>query len=229
MPITQQQLLQILPNAGQRVGIFLPALNRAMLLFKIDTPKRQAAFIAQVGHESGQLSRMSENLNYSADGLASSWPGRYAEPDGKGGYLKVDVKGRVRNKPNTLALTLAGKPEQIANNVYASRMGNGSPVTGDGWKYRGRGLIQVTGKSNYIAAGTALQLDLLNQPELLEQADWAAMSAAHYWNARGLNALADAGAFQDIGSIINTGQPGKVPNGAEDRKALYEKALKVLA
>lgn len=229
MPITHQQLLQILPNAGHRVGIFLPALNRAMPRFKIDTPKRQAAFIAQVGHESGQMSRMSENLNYSADGLASSWPGRYAEPDGKGGYLKVDVKGRIRNKPNTLALTLAGKPELIANNVYASRMGNGSPVTGDGWKYRGRGLIQVTGKSNYIAVGTALQLDLLHQPELLEQADWAAMSAAQYWYARGLNALADAGAFQDIGSIINTGQPGKVPNGAEDRKALYDKALKVLA
>ncbi len=229
MPITQQQLLQILPNAGQRVGIFLPALNRAMLRFKIDTPKRQAAFLAQVGHESGQMKSLVENLNYSADGLANSWASRYAEPDGKGGYLKIDLKGRLRNKPNALALSLAGKPEQIANNVYASCMGNGSPVTGDGWKYRGRGLIQVTGKSNYIAAGTALQLDLLNQPELLEQADWAAMSAAHYWDARGLSALADAGAFQDIGSIINTGQPGRVPNGAEDRKALYDKALKVLA
>lgn len=229
MPITQQQLLQILPSAGPRAGIFLPALNRAMLRFEIDTVQRQAAFIAQVGHESGQLSRMSENLNYSADGLANSWPGRYAEPDGKGGYLKVDVKGKARNKPNALALSLAGKPEAIANNVYASRMGNGSAATGDGWKYRGRGLIQVTGKSNYIAAGTALQLDLLNQPELLEQAEWAAMSAAHYWYARGLNALADAGAFQDIGSIINTGQPGRVPNGAADRQRLYDKALKVLA
>ncbi|MFL1386609.1 glycoside hydrolase family 19 protein [Pseudomonas tritici] len=229
MPITQQQLLQILPNAGQRVGIFLPALNRAMLRFKIDTPEHQAAFIAQVGHESGQLSRMSENLNYSADGLANSWPGRYAEPDGKGGYLKVDIKGRMRNKPNILALTLAGRPDQIANNVYASRMGNGSPATGDGWKYRGRGLIQVTGKSNYFEAGNALKLDLMNQPELLEQAEWAAMSAAHYWDARGLNILADAGAFQDIGSIINTGQPGKIPNGQADRQALYDKALKVLA
>ncbi|TFY86706.1 glycoside hydrolase family 19 protein [Pseudomonas kairouanensis] len=229
MPITEQQLLQILPNAGPRAGIFVPSLIRAMLRFKIDTPKRQAAFLAQVGHESGQLKSLVENLNYSADGLANSWSSRYAEPDGKGGYLKVDVKGRLRNKPNALALSLAGKPEQIANNVYASRMGNGSPVTGDGWKYRGRGLIQVTGKSNYIAAGTALQLDLLNQPELLEQADWAVMSAAHYWDARGLSDLADAGAFQDIGSIINTGQQGRVPNGAEDRKALYDKALKVLA
>lgn len=229
MPITQQQLLQILQNAGPRAGIFLPALNRSMLRFKIDTPKRQAAFIAQIGHESGHLSRVSENLNYSADGLASSWAPRYAEPDGKGGYLKVDVKGKARNKPNVLALSLAGKPEAIANNVYASRMGNGSPATGDGWKYRGRGLIQVTGKSNYLAAGTALQIDLLNHPELLEQAEWAAMSAAHYWDARGLNELADVGAFQDIGSIINTGQRGRVPNGQDDRQELYEKALKVLA
>ncbi|WAT30176.1 glycoside hydrolase family 19 protein [Pseudomonas sp. GXZC] len=229
MPITQLQLLQILQNAGPRAGIFLPALNRAMLRFKIDTSQRQAAFIAQVGHESGQLKSVAENLNYSADGLAGNWAARYAEPDGKGGYLKVDVKGKARNKPNALALSLAGKPEAIANNVYASRMGNGSPSTGDGWKYRGRGLIQVTGKSNYLAAGTALQIDLLNQPELLEQAEWAAMSAAHYWDARGLNELADAGAFQDIGSIINTGQRGRVPNGQDDRQALYEKALKVLA
>lgn len=229
MPITEQQLLQILPNAGPRAGIFLPALNRAMLRFKIDTPKRQAAFIAQIGHESSQLKSVAENLNYSADGLANSWPGRYAEPDGKGGYLKVSMKGLARNKPNAVALGLAGNPEMIANNVYASRMGNGSPVTGDGWKYRGRGLIQVTGKSNYIAAGTALQLDLLNQPELLEQAEWAAMSAAYYWTARGLNELADAGEFQDIGSVINTGQRGKVPNGQADRQALYDKALAVLA
>lgn len=229
MPLSERQLLSIAPGAGLRAGIFLPEINRAMLRFSIDTPVRESAFISQILHESGQLKNLVENLNYSADGLANSWPGRYAEPDGKGGYVKVDVKARLRNKPNALALTLAGKPEQIANNVYASRMGNGSPATGDGWKYRGRGLIQVTGKSNYIAAGTALQLDLLNQPELLEQANWAAMSAAHYWYARGLNALADAGAFQDIGSIINTGQPGRAPNGAEDRKALYEKALKVLA
>ncbi|SFU97593.1 glycoside hydrolase family 19 protein [Pseudomonas sp. OV546] len=229
MPITQQQLLQILPNAGPRVGIFLPALNRAMLRFDITTVRRQAAFIAQVGHESGQLSRMSENLNYSADALANTWPGRYAEPSADGGYLKVNVKGRARNKPNDLALSLAGKPEQIANNVYASRMGNGSPATGDGWKYRGRGLIQVTGKSNYIAAGVSLQLDLRAEPDLLEQPEWAAMSAAHFWNARGLNDLADDGAFQDIGSVINTGQRGKVPNGQADRQALYEKALKVLA
>lgn len=228
MPVNEQQLLQILPKAGPRAGIFLPALNRAMLRFNIDTPKRQAAFIAQIGHESGQLSRVSENLNYSADGLANTWATRYAEPDGKGGYLKVNVKGKARNKPNALAQSLAGKPEVIANNVYASRMGNGSPTTGDGWKYRGRGLIQVTGKSNYLAAGTALQIDLLNQPELLEQAECAAMSAAHYWDARGLNELADAGAFQDIGSIINTGQRGKVPNGQNDRQALYDKALKVL-
>ncbi len=91
MPITQQQLLKVLPNAGPRACIFLPALNRAMLRFEITKPERQAAFIAQVGHESGQLLRVLENVDYSADGLVNNWSGRYAEPDGEGGYLKVDV------------------------------------------------------------------------------------------------------------------------------------------
>ncbi|MGY2183265.1 glycoside hydrolase family 19 protein [Pseudomonas agarici] len=208
MLITEQQLLQILPSAGPRAGIFLPALNAAMDKYGIAGRLRVAAFIAQVGHESGQLRSVVENLNYSAQALIRTWPGRFT----------ADLAARA-----------ARKPEAIANIVYASRMGNGSPATGDGWRYRGRGLIQVTGKSNYIAAGVALRLDLLNQPELLEQPQSAAMSAAHYFEARGLNNLADAGEFKEIGSIINTGQRGRVPNGVEDRQALYERALEVLA
>ena len=222
MPITVQQLLQILPNAGQVAGIFVPVLNTAMNRYQIVGPKRVAAFIAQVGHESGQLTRLVENLNYSADGLANTWPNRYAEPDGKGGYLKVLVKDRQRNKPNALGLSLAGKPEQIANNVYAGRMGNTAP--GDGWKYRGRGLIQITGKNNYRACGEALGLDLIVHPELLEGPQHACMSAAWFWATNGLNTLADAGSFSKITSRINGGQ-----NGVADRQALYAKALKVLA
>ena len=114
MAITSQQLLQILPNAGQVAGVFVPVLNTAMNRYQIVGQKRIAAFIAQVGHESGQLTRLVENLNYSADGLANTWPNRYAEPEGKGGYVKVLVKDRQRNKPNALCLSLAGKPEQIA-------------------------------------------------------------------------------------------------------------------
>ena len=222
MPITVQQLLQILPNASQVAGVFVPVLNIAMNRYQIVGQKRMAAFIAQVGHESGQLTRLLENLNYSADGLANTWPNRYADPDGKGGYVKVLVKDRSRNKPNALGLSLAGKPEQIANNVYAGRMGNTAP--GDGWKYRGRGLIQLTGKTNYQLCGEALGLDLLAQPELLEKPQHACMAAAWFWGSNGLNSLADKGDLETITRRINGGL-----TGLADRQALYARALKVLA
>ena len=201
MPITAQQLLQILPNAGQVAGFFVPVLNTAMSRYQIVGAKRMAAFIAQVGHESGQLMRLVENLNYSTDALRKTWPSRF------------DVD---------LASAVARKPEQIANIAYGSRMGNTAP--GDGWKYRGRGLIQITGKNNYRACGEALGLDLIAQPELLEKPQHACMSAAWYWASRGLNTLADAGSFSKITQRINGGQ-----NGAADRQALYVRALKVLA
>ncbi|WP_435607735.1 glycoside hydrolase family 19 protein [Pseudomonas knackmussii] len=213
MPLTQQQLLQILPNAGPRAGVFVTALNRAMIRFGITSNVRMAAFLAQVGHESAQLTALVENLNYDATGLARVWPKRYADATGK---------------PNALALNLARHPQAIANNTYAGRNGNGPASSGDGWIYRGRGLLQVTGRANYRAAGAGIGQPLEDQPELLEQADFAAMSAAWWWSANGLNELADAGRFSDIGSIINTGQPGRVPVGAADRLALWEKAKAVL-
>lgn len=222
MPITSQQLLQILPNAGQVAGVFVPVLNTAMNRYQIMGQKRIAAFIAQIGHESGQLTRLVENLNYSADGLANTWPNRYAEPDGKGGYLKVLVKDRQRNKPNALGLRLAGKPEQIANNVYAGRMGNTAP--GDGWKYRGRGLIQLTGKTNYRLCGEALSLDLLTQPELLEKPQHACMAAAWFWSSNGLNSVVDKVDLETITRRVNGGL-----TGLADRQAIYARALKVLA
>ena len=222
MPITAQQLLQILPNAGQVAGVFVPVLNTAMLRYQIVGAKRIAAFIAQVGHESGHLARLLENLNYSADGLANTWPSRYGEPDGKGEYVKVQVSGKVRNKPNTLALSVDRKPEQIANIAYGNRMGNTTP--GDGWKYRGRGLIQITGKNNYRACGEALGLELIAQPELLEKSQHDCMSAAWFWATNGLSTLADAGEFDAITQRINGAQ-----TGAADRQALHARALKVLA
>ncbi|HEK0905465.1 TPA: glycoside hydrolase family 19 protein [Pseudomonas putida] len=208
MPITEQQLLQILPNARPVAGIFVPALNRAMLRWKIDSRLRLAAFLAQVGHESGQLRNLVENLNYSAEALVRTWPSRFTAQNA-GAYAR--------------------QPEKIANRVYGGRMGNGQETSGDGWRYRGRGLIQLTGRDNYRAAGQALGLPLLEQPELLEQSEHASASAAWWWSQRGLNELADAGRIQDIGSIINTGQPGRVPHGAAERKALYDLAVKVLS
>ena len=221
MSIAVQQLLQILPNASQVAGVFVPVLNTAMGRYQIVGAKRIAAFIAQVGHESGHLTRLVENLNYSADGLANTWPIRYAEPDGKGGYIKVQIVGKVRNKPNTLALSVDRKPEQIANIAYGTRMGNTAP--GDGWKYRGRGLIQITGKNNYRSCCEALALDLIAQPELLEKPNHASLSAAWFWATNGLNTLADAGKFDAITQRINGGQ-----TGAADRQALYARALKEL-
>lgn len=208
MPITEQQLLQVLPKARTAAGIFLPALNRAMARWKIDSRLRAAAFLAQVGHESGQLRVLVENLNYSADALVRTWPSRFTAQT---------------------APAYARQPEKIANRVYGGRMGNGPESSGDGWRYRGRGLIQLTGRDNYRAAGAALGLPLEDQPELLEQADHAAQSAAWWWAKHGLNELADAGRIQDIGSIINTGKPGRVPHGAAERKALYDIAVRVLA
>ena len=222
MPITVQQLLQILPSAGQVAGVFVPVLNTAMGRYQVVGAKRIAVFIAQVGHESGHLTRLVEKLNYSADGLANTWSSRFAESDGKGGYAKVQVAGKVRNKPSTLALIVDRKPEQIANIAYGNRMGN--TATGDGWKYRGRGLIQITGKDNYRACGEALGLDLTAQPELLEKPQHACMSAAWFWATNGLNTLADTDKFNAITQRITGGQ-----NGAADRQALYARALKVLA
>lgn len=208
MPITEQQLLQIMPKARPLVGAFLPALNRAMVRWRINSLVRQAAFLAQVGHESSQLRNLVENLNYSTDALVRTWPSRFTDKTAPG---------------------YARQPEKIANNVYGGRMGNGPESSGDGWRFRGRGLLQVTGRSNYRETGAGLGLPLEDEPELLEQAEHAAQSAAWWWAKRGLNEMADAGRIRDIGSIINTGQPGKTPNGAAERQALYDLALKVLA
>ncbi|MGE8436846.1 MAG: glycoside hydrolase family 19 protein [Pseudomonas palmensis] len=202
MPITEQQLLQILPNARPVAGHFLPALNRAMARFKIKGRLRAAAFLAQVGHESGHLRSLVENLSYSADALVRTWPTRFTSLSSAG---------------------YARQPEKIANRVYGGRMGNGPESSGDGWRYRGRGLIQLTGRSNYRAAADGLGLPLIDQPEMLEQPESACQSAAWWWAQNGLSELADAGKFEAITRKINGGL-----NGQADRLALYERALKVL-
>ena len=183
MPITEQQLLQITPNAGRNAGVFASALNLAMDRYQINTKLRMAAFIAQVGHESGQS--------------------RYVRELGGDQYLSKYDTGSL-----------------------AKRLGNTPEADGDGQKYRGRGLIQITGRDNYLACSKALFGDdrLLRTPELLEQAEWAAKSAAWFWNSRDLNKLADAKDFNGITRRINGGL-----NGLEQRLEFYNAALKVLA
>ncbi|HHX6992248.1 glycoside hydrolase family 19 protein [Pseudomonas aeruginosa] len=209
MLITEQQLLQIFPNAGPQAGVFVPALNVAMERFGITSPVQVAVFLAQVGHESSQLTRLVENLNYSAQGLAATWPSRYRGADGK---------------PNALALNLARHPQAIANNTYASRNGNGDEASGDGWRYRGRGLLQITGRANYRAAGAGLGQPLEQEPELLEQPEWAAISAAWWWASHDLNELADRGDFAAITRRINGGM-----NGQAERLVLWQRARAVLS
>lgn len=209
MQLTEAQLLRILPNARPAAGVFVPALNRAMARFKIDSPVRRAAFLAQVGHESGHLRRLVENLNYSAEGLANTWPSRFR---GNGGL------------PNELAVRVARRPRDIANVVYAERMGNGPAGSDDGWRYRGRGLIQLTGRANYRICGTGIGQPLEDFPELLEQPEWAARSAAWFWASNGLNELADAGKFEQITRRINGGT-----HGQPERLALWKAGREVLA
>jgi len=128
-------------------------LNRAMARHKIDSQMRQAAFLAHVGHESGLLRNLVDNLNYSAEALVRTWPLRFTL-DRAGAY--------------------AQHPQRIANKVYGIRMGNGPEASDDRWRYRGRGLLQVTGRSNYCETGAVPGLPLEDEPELIEQVEYAA-------------------------------------------------------
>lgn len=171
--MTLDQLIKIMPFARARAPTFLGPLNAAMAEFGITTPARQASFLAQVGHESGQL--------------------RYV-------------------------LELA------SGAAYEGRADLGNSVAGDGIRFKGRGLIQITGRANYQACGAALGLDLVGAPALLEQPVNACRSAGWFWKAHGLNELADGGDQTRVTRRINGGT-----NGLADRLALFEVAKRVLA
>ncbi|MCP1622132.1 glycoside hydrolase family 19 protein [Pseudomonas nitroreducens] len=208
MFIDERQLLLILPNARPVAGVFVPVLDAALRDFAIDTPARTAAFLAQVGHESAQLTRCVESLTYSAQRLAVVWPRRFRSADGS---------------PTALAREIAYQPERIADLVYAGRNGNGDEASGDGWRFRGRGLLQVTGRSNYRSVGEGLEQPFVARPQLLAEPRWACRSAAWWWQRNGLNALADRERFEDITWRINGGL-----NGLEERAQLWRRAREVL-
>jgi len=170
--------------------------------FDISTPYRQAAFVGQCQHESGNFKTLEENLNYKAESLIRTWPSRF------------DAEN---------AQEYAHNPEKIANKVYAGRMGNGNEESGDGWKYHGRGLIQLTGKDNYTLCGDALMLDLLRDPEILLTPQGAALSAGWFWKKHGLNECAEAKQYELMTKRINGGNLG-----LEDRIAKIDAAVNVL-
>lgn len=184
-------------------------IQKAMAEFGIDTPLRQATFIAQIGTESNGFKSVVESLNYSVEGLKIF-----------GSRLTAEQRQRLGRKPGELALS-SSRQADIANIVYGGRYGNVNP--GDGWKFRGRGLKQVTFHDNYLACGKALGLDLIANPDLLLLDENAARSAGWFWKANSCNQFADKEDIVGLTKRINGGT-----NGLDDRKARYIIAKGVL-
>jgi putative chitinase len=193
----------------ERAERWAECLNAAMEHYGIRTPMQQAAFIAQTCHESQHYQRWIENLNYSTgERIRSVWPFRFLSLS--------DARQFVR------------RPEALANRVYANRLGNGDEHSGDGWRYRGRGLLQITGKANYREAQTGMKIPLLAEPELLEQHEYACASAAWWWHEHNLNYWADLDDIDSISGIINRGDPDKPALGEHERLDAYVHARHVL-
>jgi putative chitinase len=174
--------------------------------FGISGVRPVAALLAQSAHESGGFTRLSENLNYSAQGLANTWPRRFA----------VDPKAKVK-APNALAQSLNRQPEKIANVVYANRLGNGPPESGDGWRYRGEGLFQLTGKGNFEEFAAAMGLPVESVAAYCGTVSGAAMSACWFFQKHGLIDLAITPGIVDDTEAINGGLIG-----LPDRKKRFD-------
>jgi putative chitinase len=188
----------------QALGIdakWLDPLSETFEKYDISTPQRQAAFIGQCAHESGNFKTLQENLNYSAEGLMKTWPSRFPTKE--------------------IADQYARQPTKIAGKVYNGRLGNANEE--EAAKYLGRGLIQLTGKENYEHCGSSLGVDLIGNPDWLLDPKYAALSAGWFWNKKGLNSLADSGDVDTMTKRINGGLIG-----LDDRKAKIAKALSVL-
>ena len=196
--INAEQLRQL--HIGEQ---WVDALNATFERFDIMNPLRKAAFIAQCGHECGNFKMLEENLNYRAETLMKLWPKRFPTLEFANQYAK--------------------NPKKIANMVYANRMGNRDEASGDGYRFRGRGCIQLTGHANYYHAGQALGEDFVMQPELVATPMYAALSAGFFWNTHKLNVLADNRDIKMMTKRINGGFIGLA-----DRERHYNEALAVL-
>lgn len=203
LPISAKTLQLALPKC-KNPQVWAEALNPALARFEINSKARIASFLAQTGHESGQFNTLVENLNFSAARMLAVWPKRFPSI--------------------AFAAQYERNPEKLGNFVYANRIGNGNEASGDGYKYRGRGLIQITGRSNYAAVSTALGHDFINAPDDLQLPAFAALSSAWYWASRGLNALADDKTddndLEDFTTITKRINGGTV--GLKERFALFK-------
>jgi putative chitinase len=202
--LTKDKLYKIVPAVEIVVEIDT-IVNEINAAFK-DAPneRRMAMFIAQCAHESTGFTRKLENLNYSKEALLSLF-------------------GKYFDKDPAIAAQYHRQPEKIANKIYASRMGNGPTESGEGWKFRGRGYIQLTGKENYTNCGKGLGVNLIETPEYLETVEGAIKSAIWFWNSRNLNTPSDEDDVVTVTKKINGGR-----HGLEERTAYYNRAKEVL-
>ena len=202
---TENHARELLPRALGGPDDRYESMCEALPQYGITSVSRVAAFIAQCAHESGGFSTLEENLNYKAATLTKIWPQRY---------------------PADVAKQYAGKPELIANKSYGGRMGNGPEASGDGWKFRGRGLLQLTGKDNYRNCSKFMFQDetLLDNPDILLDAYYAIHSACWFWHKNSLNQYADSGDLVTMTKKINGGTIG-----LEDRKKHFAHAVEVLS
>lgn len=200
--ISVNQLQKCLPSC-KRINEVFDSLSRILPKYGITTERRLAAFLAQCGHESQDFSLLMENLNYSAQGLVKVFPSRFPTINAAQPYHR--------------------QPEKIANKIYASRMGNGAETSGDGWQYRGRGAIQLTGKNNYQLFATSIGRRLDDTVAYCETLDGAIESACWFWNRNNLNSLADNGDIKTMTKKINGGYIG-----LEDREDRYENIIEII-
>ena len=200
---TQEKLAELIPNCEYGVEYWYPELEEMLPIFGIVTVARVAAFIAQTAHESGGYRLLKENLNYKAEQLMKTWPKRFPTMD--------------------IANQYARRPEKIANKVYADRMGNGNEASGDGWRYCGRGLIQLTGKDNYSRFAEYAGIAVEDAPGYIETPRGAVHSACWFWYVNDCNTYADAIDIEGLTRRINGGVIG-----LEDRIKHYNHAIDVL-
>ena len=200
--LTKDQLARIIPG-NPYLDHWYDALSQALPDYDITTPQRIAAFLAQCAHESGGFTSIKENLNYKAESLVKVFPK----------YFKSLAE----------ANQYAKQPEKIANKIYGGRMGNGDEASGDGFRYCGRGLIQITGKSNYQSFADSLGMDVADTPAYLATFEGALQSACWFWEANNLNTWADKGDILTLTKKINGGTIG-----LDDRTERYNHALQVL-
>jgi len=201
--ITEENFKMLIPDVSWNYAKQYASLFETVLPnYNIDTPLRKAHFLAQVAHESGGFKFTVENLNYSAKALYGIFRKYFPTLDAANKYAR--------------------KQENIANKVYANRMGNGSEASGDGWKYKGRGLIQLTGKTNFQSLSNTTGQDFINNPELVSTPKWALTSACWYWKNRNINRYADADDIHMVTKLINGGY-----NGLQSRQHYLEEFKKL--